>query len=346
MIPRTATRWQTADWQLLLKSSLRSVEALCDFVKIDVNEVEQRHLAHKDFPVRVPTPFAALMEEGNSQDPLLLQVLPQAAEMLDSPGFVKDPLQEADFNTVPGLIHKYHGRVLLITSPNCAINCRYCFRRHFPYQDNTPGLAHWQQALDYIANNSSIEEVILSGGDPLSASDSYLQTLIERISAIRHVRWLRIHTRLPVVLPQRITSDLLQLLTATRLQVSMVLHINHANEIGEDLQHAVQALHNYGIRLLNQTVLLKDINDTVKTQVDLLAALHQQRIQAYYLHLLDPVKGAAHFLVSDEEAMRLYEQLRRQLPGFMLPKLVRELAHAPYKTSLEDQARLKIATNS
>ncbi len=345
MIPRTATRWQTTEWQLMLKNSIRNVEALCSFIEIDVNDLQQRDLAHKDFPLRVPSAFAALMEKGNINDPLLLQVLPQAAEMADSLGFVKDPLQESDFNAVPGLIHKYQGRVLLIASPSCAINCRYCFRRHFPYQENTPGLAHWQQALDYIAQDSSIEEVILSGGDPLSASDSYLETLIERISAIAHVRWLRVHTRLPVVLPQRVTKDLLDLFTATRLQTSMVLHINHANEIGDDLAHAIQAMHSYGIRIMNQTVLLKGVNDNVTSHKDLLLALHRHRVQAYYLHLLDPVKGAAHFFIDDEQAADLYEQLRRQLPGFMLPKLVRELPHAAYKTSLQDQAALKIATN-
>lgn len=334
MIQQSASRWQTKDWQLALKSLLRNVEELCDYVDIPYIELEKAKLAHKDFPVRVPKAYADLIEKGNIRDPLLLQVLPQAAELLEQPGFVEDPLNEAEFNKTPGLIHKYHGRVLFITSPSCAINCRYCFRRHFPYQDNNPNLAQWQQSLDYIQADSSIQEVILSGGDPLSASDDYLSKLITAISKIPHVRWLRLHSRLPVVIPQRITNNLLHILSSSRLQTSVVLHINHGNEISSELAEAIELFHQHKIRVLNQSVLLRGINDDINSHTALLAKLHEHRVQAYYLHLLDPVKGAAHFLVKDEEALALYEQLRQQMPGFMLPRLARETAHQPYKTLL------------
>lgn len=334
MIPQTASRWQTNDWQLALKTMLRSVEDLCNYVAIDIEQLEQAQLAHKDFAVRVPTAYADQIEKGNSQDPLLLQVLPQAAELVETPGFVTDPLNEESFNNIPGLIHKYHGRVLFITSPSCAINCRYCFRRHFPYQENNPSLAQWQQALDYIRADSTINEVILSGGDPLSATDNYLASLIAEIEKIEHVKWLRLHTRLPVVIPQRVTQTLLNILNNSRLQSSVVLHINHANELSAEVAEAIALLHSHRIRVMNQSVLLRGVNDSFVSQKQLLEKLHLHRVQAYYLHLLDPVKGAAHFLVDDTQALELYEQLRRALPGYMLPRLVRETAHQPYKTSI------------
>lgn len=334
MIQQSTSRWQTQDWQQALKTLIRSVTELCDYVGVSIDELEQAQLAHGDFPVRVPRAFADLIEKGNIHDPLLLQVLPQAAELVETAGFVNDPLNEAEFNKTPGLIHKYKSRVLLITSPSCAINCRYCFRRHFPYQENNPNLAQWQQAIDYIQADSSIQEVILSGGDPLSANDDYLRKLIIAIAEISHVRWLRLHTRLPVVIPQRITDNLLDILSKTRLQTSVVLHINHANEISTDLVEAIELFHQRRIRVLNQSVLLRGVNDDISSHKTLLETLHFHRVQAYYLHLLDPVKGAAHFLVDDQHALDLYEQLRQQMPGFMLPRLARETAHQPYKTLL------------
>lgn len=331
MITRTEARWQTGDWQHEMKTMIRSLDELCRFVGLDVSALDVSEQACQAFPLRVPRPYASCMEKGNARDPLLLQVLPQALEMADAPGFVSDPLEEAAFNPVPGLVHKYHGRVLLIASPSCAVHCRYCFRRHFPYQANTPGLAEWQAALDYIAADDSIHEVILSGGDPLSASDAYLCRLIERLAAIDHVRYLRVHSRLPVVIPQRITDDLLAALTGTRLKPVVVVHINHANELSQDVAGALARLRVAGVRVLNQTVLLADVNDNLPAQRELLEKLHWHNIEAYYLHLLDPVAGAAHYQVDNEKALALYDRLRRQLPGFMLPHLVRETPHAPYK---------------
>lgn len=337
MITRTAARWQTSDWQSAMKNMIQRLDELCEFIQTPIELLDSSYQAMHDFPLRVPRAYAALIEPGKPDDPLLLQVLPQTAETLTIDGFVSDPLQEAAFNKVPGLIHKYQGRVLLIASPACAIHCRYCFRRHFPYQANTPGLSHWHKALDYIAADTTIHEVILSGGDPLSASDDYLQQLIEKISRIDHIRYLRIHSRLPAVIPQRITDNLLKTITNTRLQTSMVLHINHANEISPDVAQAAALIRQYGIRLLNQTVLLRGINDTLRTQQQLLQTLHELNIQAYYLHLLDPVEGAGHFQVDTDSALALYEDLRRQTPGFMLPRLAREEPHAPYKTWLADK---------
>ncbi|HEY9034836.1 MAG TPA: EF-P beta-lysylation protein EpmB [Pseudomonadales bacterium] len=334
MIARTAARWQTSDWQQVMKTMIRSVDELCDALALDPATLDLDPAAQQAFALRVPRPFVALMEKGNSRDPLLLQVLPQAQEMQPVPGFVADPLQEASFNPVPGLVHKYRGRVLLISSPACAVHCRYCFRRHFPYQANTPGLADWQQALDYIAADPSIVEVILSGGDPLSASDDYLAGLISRLAAIDHVSYLRIHTRLPVVVPQRVTDGLLQALTGSRLQPTMVIHANHAQELSADVAESLALLRQAGIRLLNQSVLLAGVNDSEASLRALLERLHQIQVEAYYLHLLDAVEGAAHFQLPQARALALYEALRRQLPGFMLPRLVRETPHAPYKTWL------------
>jgi EF-P beta-lysylation protein EpmB len=231
-------------------------------------------------------------------------------------------------------VHKYAGRVLLIANPSCAIHCRYCFRRHFPYEDNTPGSNGWQEALAYIAADSSIHEVILSGGDPLSSNDTQLRLLIQRVEAIEHVQTLRIHTRLPVVIPERITDDFLNILLSTRLKPVMVLHINHANELSYDVCHAIQLLQQAGVRLFNQAVLLKGVNDTLLSQQQLLQALHTLDVQAYYLHQLDNVKGAQHFAVSDIDALHLLDALKATLPGYMLPKLVREIPAHSNKTAL------------
>ena len=331
IVPRTASRWQTIDWQNSLKAMSRSVDELLNFCEIKACDLPLQLQAAKDFAVKVTPHYLSLIEKQNPLDPLLLQVLPKADENEKVLGFVSDPLQETIFNKVPGLIHKYHGRVLLIANPSCAIHCRYCFRRHFAYEENTPSSRDWQQALDYIANDPSIHEVILSGGDPLSSNDKQLQNLLEQLDTISHLRTLRIHTRIPVVMPERITDDFLSILQETRLHKVMVLHINHANEVSPALLEVSQLLQACGIRLLNQSVLLKAINDTVPAQKALCFALHQANIQAYYLHLLDKVNGAAHFIVSDDQAIALYKELQAQLPGYMLPKLARETAHDPHK---------------
>ncbi len=332
MTKRTASRWQTTDWQFAMKTMIRNLNALCDALELSVSDLDGSYQAEKDFPVKVPLSYLNLIEKGNPKDPLLLQVLPQALETIESSHFEADPLHESEFNKAPGLIHKYHGRVLLISNPSCAIHCRYCFRRHFPYTENTPGINNWSPALSYISEDTNIHEVILSGGDPLSSNDSYLQQLIGLIAAIPHIHTLRLHTRLPTVMPERITDNLLSALTQTDLKLIMVLHINHDRELAKDNIDAIKLLQNSGIRLLNQSVMLKGINDNIETQIRLMEQLHQLNIQAYYLHMLDHVKGAEHFLVSDEQTTTLYKQLLSRLPGYMVPRLVREIPFESNKT--------------
>ena len=330
----TASPWQTLDWQQSMKTMTRDLGSLCLALDIEIDDLPLAHQAAKDFALKVPQSFINRMQKGDSSDPLLLQVLPQAAETLDSVLFTEDPLQESQFNPVPGLIHKYFGRVLLISHPSCAIHCRYCFRRHFDYKANTPGSQHWQQALTYISERADIHEVILSGGDPLSASDAALEQLISAISHIPHIQTLRLHTRLPIVMPERITDALLDILSQHRLKTVMVLHSNHAQELTEDCVQAIQLLQTRKIRLFNQSVLLKNINDSVEQQKYLLERLYHLDIQAYYLHLLDAVKGAEHFFCSDEVAQQIYAKLVTLLPGYMLPKLVRELPRQLSKTAI------------
>lgn len=286
------------------------------------------------FPLRVPRPYIARMEKGNPDDPLLKQVLPVAEETVAMAGYGEDPLEESSHNPVPGLIHKYFGRVLLVTSPACAIHCRYCFRRHFPYQDNNPGKGQWRRALDYIATDDSISEVILSGGDPLSASDSHLQWLVERIADIPHVRRLRVHSRLPVVIPARIDDHCLSWLTGTRLQPVMVLHCNHGNEIDEGVRAMVARLRARDIPVLNQAVLLRGVNDSVDALAALSERLFTAGILPYYLHLMDAVAGAGHFDLDRERALGLYQQLEARLPGYLVPKLVREIPGEASKTQV------------
>lgn len=315
-------------WQQSLSQSHISFENLCDFLKLDLQALQKTHAAMKSFPLRVPREFLSRMEKGNPHDPLLLQVLPQAIEMQHVTGFTKDPLQEKTQNPVPGLLHKYVNRVLLTLTGACAVHCRYCFRRHFPYEDNLPSKTNWQRALIYIANNSQIDEVILSGGDPLVLKDSLLAEFIAQLETIKHVKSVRLHTRLPVMIPERITDELVSLLSQSRFQIVVVLHCNHANEIDDAMAKAVLKLRRALITVLNQSVLLKNINDHVGALVNLSKRLFEMGVLPYYLHLLDKVAGSAHFDVSSEKADALMCELKKQLPGFLVPKLAREVAGA------------------
>lgn len=313
---------------------VRDGKELLQLLQLDPDAMPDISAALGQFPLRVPRHFVGKMRPGDWRDPLLLQVLPQKAENDPQPGFVDDPLGERHANPVPGLIHKYHGRVLMITTPACAVHCRYCFRRNFPYQDNNPSRAHWQQALDYISARPDIGEVILSGGDPLSASDDYLADLIARIAAIPHVHTIRLHSRLPVVLPARVTDSLLQVLTQHRMQTVLVIHSNHPNELDQDTATALQNLRRAGITLLNQSVLLKGINDDADTLATLSERLFQCHTLPYYLHLLDKVRGAGHFECSQQRAQQLRGSLLARLPGYLVPRLVREEAGASSKTPI------------
>jgi EF-P beta-lysylation protein EpmB len=344
MIPRTATILESSTreisiqtertWQQELADVVREPEELFQLLELPNHLLEQARAACGQFPLRVPRPYLDRIEKGNLDDPLLKQVLPLGEEMIAAPGYSQDPLGEEQTNPVPGLIHKYHGRVLLIVSPACAINCRYCFRRHFSYEDNKPSRNQWQQALDYIASDPSIHEVIYSGGDPLAASDKQLLWLTEQVAAITHVETLRVHTRLPIVIPQRITDQCLHWLTSTRLQPVMVIHCNHPNELDQDVAQSMNRLHLAGVTLLNQSVLLKGINDDADTLKNLSHALFKLKILPYYLHLLDKVQGAKHFEVSEDNARGLIMQLLTKSPGYLVPKLTKEISGALSKTPL------------
>lgn len=321
-------------WLKELATAVSDPELLLKQLEIDTHAWQSGFNARQLFAMRVPQSFIARMEKGNSNDPLLRQVLPVAQEYVESEGFGPDPLQEQD-NPIAGLLHKYKNRVLLITKAGCAINCRYCFRRHFPYQQHQGNKQNWQQAIDYIQSQPEIDEVILSGGDPLMAKDHELAWLVSRLEAITHVKNLRIHSRLAVTLPSRITPSLCELLANSRLNVVLVTHINHPNEIDAAVVAAMQRLKAASVTLLNQSVLLAKINDDVATLKQLSHALFAAGILPYYLHLLDRVQGAAHFLVPDEKAKRLVRELMQEVSGYLVPRLMREQAGKKSKTPID-----------
>ncbi len=320
-------------WQKELANVVKDPRILLEMLDIEADEYLQHFKARKLFPVQVPQPFIKRMKKGDINDPLLRQVMPLSQEFLITDGFSTDPLEEHD-TVAEGLLHKYKHRVLMIVKSGCAINCRYCFRRHFPYTENSPNKARWQEALNYIKIHDEINEVIFSGGDPLMASDKHLKWLTEEIESISHIKRLRIHTRLPVVIPQRITKSLITLLNNSRLKVAIVLHINHPNEIAKDLISALEPLIAARIPLFNQSVLLKGVNDSASTLCQLSENLFDNGIQPYYLHLFDKVQGVAHFDLQDEVATNIAKEMMATLPGFLMPKVVREIAGEANKSPI------------
>ena len=322
------------EWGQVLAQSLRSSQQLLAELDLQVTDFPEGLSEALQFPLFVPRPFVKRMRKGDPCDPLLLQVLPLAAEEQLHSGFTLDPLAEQSTNVQAGLIHKYHGRVLLLAASGCAINCRYCFRRHFPYSENRVARGQWQPALTYIAQDPSITEVILSGGDPLMLQDEHLAELVERIAQIPHVLRLRVHSRLPVVIAERLTDQLTHILTGTRLRSSLVLHVNHPRELTPMHAERLGKLRQAGVTLLNQTVLLKGVNDSAEVLIELSEKLFDHHLLPYYLHVLDRVQGAQHFDLSSSEAYGLYQQMLAQLPGYLVPKLVREEAGQPHKTPL------------
>ncbi|PRY72761.1 EF-P beta-lysylation protein EpmB [Halomonas ventosae] len=332
--PETKPLPVQARWQAQLAGAIRDPRELCRRLGLDEAWQDGAERGHALFEVRVPEAYLSRIRPGDPADPLLRQVLPLREEALATPGYVADPLAEAEHTPAPGLIHKYAGRVLLIASPACAVNCRYCFRRHFPYAENAPSRAQWEATLDHLRDDATLHEAILSGGDPLAASDRQLAWLVARLDAIPHLKRLRIHTRLPVVIPERIDDALLDWLTATRLQKVMVLHINHAHEIDAAVIAACRRLSDAGVTLLNQSVLLRGVNDSVEALAALSERLFEAGVLPYYLHVLDPVAGAAHFDVADVDARELVAGLREVLPGFLMPRLVREIPGEASKTPL------------
>lgn len=322
-------------WQVALTDLITDPKELLSLLQLhDPALLNAAEAAARLFPLRVPRRFALRMQKANMHDPLLLQVLPLHAELIETQGYNHDPLNEAATNPIPGLLHKYQSRALVTLTSACAVHCRYCFRRHFPYEKNNPGRTGWEKLFAYLEENPAINEVILSGGDPLSVSDKLLTAFTKELARIPHITRLRIHTRLPIVLPERITEDFLAWIKSLSLSCIIVLHANHPFEIDEEVKCGLQALREAGVHLLNQSVLLKDVNDRVETLVALSETLFAAGVLPYYLHVLDKVQGAAHFDLDHEIAKTLWEGMRSQLPGFLVPRLAAEIAGEPAKKIL------------
>jgi len=306
-----------------MKSAIRDPGELCRELRLPAELASE--FANASFRVFAPRGYVAKMVPGDPRDPLLLQVLPRVGETEDTTGFVNDPVGDLDASLAPGLIHKYQGRVLLVATGACAIHCRYCFRRHFPYETTPRTLEAWTPAIQRMAADSSVEEVILSGGDPLTLVDSLLEQLVVELERIPHLKRLRLHTRLPVVIPERVTDELLAWLTGSRLASLVVIHANHPRELEGDVAAALARLVRAGVPVLNQSVLLRGVNDDVESLAELSRALVNLQVMPYYLHQLDRVAGAKHFEVPVDRGLELIEQLRAWLPGYAVPRYVQEI---------------------
>ena len=323
-----------ADWRRQWRDAVRDPRELLALLGLDAQAGAISDAAAAAFPVRVPRAFIARMRHGDPDDPLLCQVLPLVDEEILAPGFSLDAVGDFQARAGAGLLHKYQGRALLVTTGSCAVNCRYCFRRHFPYGEENAGADRWASAIAYLREDPSITEVLLSGGDPLSLSNARLQELGDALRTVPHLRRLRIHTRLPVVLPARVDAPLLAWLASLPWPVTVVLHANHANEFDAEVDAACAGLRAAGATLLNQAVLLRGVNDSVEALAQLSERGFEAGVLPYYLHQLDRVQGAAHFEVPDAEALALHAALAAKLPGYLVPKLVREIPGEPGKTPL------------
>ena len=327
--PRSTPRWQQ-----LWRDAVRDPAQLLGLLGLEELAARISPVATAQFPLRVPRGFVARMRHGDANDPLLRQVLPLDDEERIVPGFTLDAVGDSAARAGAGVIRKYRGRALLVATGSCAINCRYCFRRHFPYADETAARGQWAETLAIIAADTSIDEIILSGGDPLSLADGKLAELTDALKRIPHIRRLRIHTRLPVVLPERVDDGLVAWLRDLPWPVTVVVHANHANEFDGDVDAALARLRDAGCLLLNQAVLLKGVNDSVDALADLCERGHRAGVLPYYLHQLDRVSGAAHFEIGDSQALVLHRDLAARLSGYLVPKLVREVAGDPGKRPL------------
>ena len=325
----------TTRWQTEMAEAVRDPGELLSLLELDPRWLEPARRAAAAFPLRVPRPFLARMRKGDPQDPLLRQVLPLEEELRNIPGYARDPVGDLPSRGARGLLHKYRSRVLLITTGACGVHCRYCFRRHFPYTEESAKSDDWREALDYLRRDASVNEVILSGGDPLTLSDSRLAELARSLEAIPHIKRLRLHTRQPVVLPSRVDDSLFGWLSACRLQKVVVLHVNHPREMDAGVREACARLRGAGASLLNQSVLLRGVNDSAAVLAELSEALFEAQVLPYYLNLLDPVAGAAHFDVPESEALKIMVELRERLPGYLVPRLVREVPGAPSKMPVQ-----------
>lgn len=336
--PVSAPMRKESRWQQQQRQAIRDPAELLKLLELDGPEhsslTAKAVNPAKNFPLRVPLPFVGRMKHGDINDPLLRQVLPLEEELETHDDYVSDPVADTLALVAPGVLHKYSGRALLTLSPACGVHCRYCFRRDFPYGENSPTGDHLDDTLDWLSENKDINEVILSGGDPLLLSDDTLGSFIEELEDLKHIRRVRIHTRQPIVLPSRIDDSLLEWLGDTHLQTVIVLHCNHANEIDDDVYAAMDDLRSSGTTLLNQSVLLKGVNDNSSSLCDLSEALFEGGTLPYYLNMLDKVTGSAHFNVEDEVAINLVNEMRSRLPGFLVPRLVRDIPNSASKTIL------------
>ncbi|HEU4593259.1 MAG TPA: EF-P beta-lysylation protein EpmB [Steroidobacteraceae bacterium] len=322
-------------WQRELAQAITDPRELLAVLALPAPWLEPAERAARAFPLRVPRSFVARMRRGDVHDPLLRQVLPLDAELVEMPGYSPDPLEERAARRAPQLLQKYAGRALLVTTEACAVHCRYCFRREYPYTEGAQNAGgRWSEALAAIAADPGLEEIILSGGDPLSLSDSRLAQLTDALAGIPHVKRLRVHTRQPIVLPARVDAGLLEWLRGIRLPTIVVLHTNHPDEIDADVRQACASLRRAGATLLNQSVLLRGVNDDAGTLERLSVALIDAGVLPYYLHLPDRVRGTAHFDVDEGTAMLLVTELTRRLSGYLVPKLVREIPGAESKVAL------------
>lgn len=334
--PSLAREYSSAEinWQQQYKNSITSIDALCNALNLQVDQLSLSDNTNQNFTLRVPWSYVYRMQKTNPFDPLLLQVLPQAQEERYIEGFSMDPVGDLSSSKSAGLLQKYYGRALLLATSRCGIHCRYCFRRHFPYTKQNPRYDSWKNSINELSNDTSINEVILSGGDPLVLGDTELDYLASRLELIPHIKRLRIHTRLPVVIPDRINKTLINWIKKSSLQIVVVLHINHAQEIDQYLHLKLRDLSATNCTLLNQSVLLKNINDHPDKLVKLSEVLFSTGVLPYYLHMLDKVHGAAHFEVCKAQARAIMREVQNKLPGYLVPKLVIEEAGLGSKTQI------------
>ena len=327
--------YQEQNWQSLLSDLITDPSELLSLLELSSEQLlSGAILASEKFKLRVPRAFVGKMNAKNPLDPLLLQVLPHHLELEEHPEFVTDPLGEEAANQLPGVLHKYKSRFLLTLTGACAVHCRYCFRRHFPYQENLPKNEDWLNIKNYIEANPNINEIILSGGDPLTLSNRKLALWLERLSSLKQIQILRIHSRVPIVIPNRIDEQLISLLKNSRLRIVLVVHSNNASELDDFTCSKLLQLSEHHITVLNQAVLLKGVNDSAQTLTNLSYRLFEARVMPYYLHVLDKVKGAQHFDLMPSEIDAIYQDVLASLPGYLVPKLVREIAGEKNKTPL------------
>jgi EF-P beta-lysylation protein EpmB len=329
IITRTAPSWHQS-----LSDAFRNPRELLEYLDLGLSGQEWEIEQDMNFPMLVPREFASKMEKGNPEDPLLLQVIPSIKEFSTKQGYSTDPVDENSATIAPGLLHKYRGRALLITTGACPVHCRYCFRRHFPYSESSACGQDLDSAIEHLKTNKDITEVILSGGDPFMLKNSALATLFNQLEQINHLKRVRIHSRMPVVIPTRIDQELIALLANSRFKIALVIHCNHPKELDQEVKHAIETISRAGITVLNQSVMLQGVNDSFNTLKSLSERLFSCGALPYYLHMLDRVTGAMHFEVGATKAMTIHKQLQNSLPGYLVPKLVYEKAGAKSKLAL------------